>query len=61
MDGPFQHGIRGRVHPMTTTVPVRLVCWNIEHKHAPWRMLRGMDADVALLDAATAPGRRHIP
>ena len=40
---------------MTTTVPVRLVCWNIEHKHAPWRMLRGMEADVALLQETRPP------
>ena len=33
----------------------RLICWNIEHKRASWRMLREMEADVALLQEARPP------
>lgn len=40
---------------MTATNPVTLVCWNIEHKHAPWRVLRSMEADVALLQETRPP------
>ena len=37
------------------TNPVTLVCWNIENKHASWRLLRTMEADVALLQEARPP------
>ena len=40
---------------MTARNPVTLVCWNIEHKRASWRMLREMEADVALLQEARPP------
>ena len=30
----------------------RVVCWNIAKRHAPWRELVAMDADVALLQEA---------
>ena len=40
---------------MTATNPVTLVCWNIENKHASWRVLRTMEADVALLQEARPP------
>ena len=40
---------------MPVTNPVTLVCWNIEHKHASWRVLRDMDADVALLQEVRPP------
>ena len=30
----------------------KVVCWNIARKHAPWRELVAMDADVALLQEA---------
>ena len=40
---------------MTATNPVTLVCWNIEHKHASWRVLHNMEADVALLQEARPP------
>lgn len=40
---------------MTATHPVTLVCWNIEHKHEPWRILRKMKADVALLQETRPP------
>ena len=36
---------------MTTTV----VCWNIAKRHAAWRQLVGMGADVALLQEAGEP------
>ena len=35
--------------------PVTLVCWNVEHKHASWRVLRDMEADVALLQETRPP------
>ena len=45
---------------MTAANAVTLVCWNIEHKHASWRVLREMEADVALLqEARPAAGRRR--
>ena len=40
---------------MTATHPVTLVCWNIEHKHEPWRILRKMKADVSLLQETRPP------
>ena len=40
---------------MMATNPVTLVCWNIENKHASWRLLRTMEADVALLQEARPP------
>ena len=40
---------------MTARDPVKLVCWNLEKKHASWRMLRDMEADVALLQETRPP------
>ena len=34
---------------------VKMVCWNIAHRHAAWRFLLGCDADVALLQEAVSP------
>ena len=35
---------------------IKIVCWNIEKLHAPWRELVEMDADVALLqEVGTVP------
>ena len=34
---------------------VKLVCWNIAHRHAAWRSLAGSDWDVALLQEARIP------
>ena len=31
---------------------VRIVCWNTNRKQEPWRPLRGMDADLALVQEA---------
>ena len=36
-------------------MPVKVVSWNIAHKREPWRVLAGMDADIALLQEAGAP------
>ena len=38
-------------------MPVKVVSWNIAHKREPWRVLAGMDADIALLQEAGAPPR----
>ena len=35
--------------------PVKIISWNIAHRHAPWRSLLEMDADVALLQEAGKP------
>ena len=40
---------------MAKVRPITLVCWNIEHKSEPWRVLRGMEADVALLQETRPP------
>ena len=40
---------------MTAANAVTLICWNSEHKHASWRVLREMEADVALLQEARPP------
>ena len=40
---------------MAKVSPITLVCWNIEHKSEPWRVLRGMEADVALLQETRPP------
>lgn len=37
---------------MEEKLTTRIVCWNIAKKHAPWRELVAMDADVALLQEA---------
>ena len=34
---------------------VTVVSWNIATRHAPWRQLLQMDADVALLQEAALP------
>ena len=34
---------------------VKIVCWNIAHKHAAWRFLLGCEADVALLQETVLP------
>ena len=36
-------------------VVLRVVCWNIAHRHKPWHHLSGMDVDVALLQEAGRP------
>ena len=35
--------------------PVKIICWNIARKHAAWRSLLEMDADLALLQEAGKP------
>ena len=35
--------------------PVKIICWNIAHRHEPWRRLLEMDADIALLQEAGEP------
>ena len=39
------------VHPL----PLRIVSWNIARRSEPWEVLGAMDADIALLQEATAP------
>ncbi len=34
---------------------VKIVCWNIAHRHAAWRFLLGCEADVALLQETVLP------
>ena len=34
---------------------VKIVCWNIAHRHAAWRFLLDCDADIALLQEAGPP------
>ena len=34
---------------------LKIVCWNIAHKHAAWRFLLGCEADVALLQETVLP------
>ena len=34
---------------------VKIVCWNIAHRHAAWRFLLECDADIALLQEAGPP------
>ena len=34
---------------------VKIVSWNVAHRHEPWRCLLDMDADVALLQEAGEP------
>lgn len=34
---------------------VKIICWNIAGRQAPWRTLLDMDADVALLQEASPP------
>ena len=36
-------------------MPVKVVSWNVAHLIEPWRVLTGMDADIALLQEAVAP------
>ncbi len=35
--------------------PVKIICWNIGRRHAAWRCLLEMDADLALLQEAGEP------
>ena len=53
MSGPDVHF--GRFLPMAqhpSDAPVRIVSWNIAGRAKPWRELRDMDADLALLQEA---------
>ena len=34
---------------------MRIVCWNIDKRHEPWRELLQMDADIAILQEADRP------
>ena len=34
---------------------LRVICWNIQKMHAPWRALAAMNADIALLQEASPP------
>ena len=40
-----------RAYPL----PVKIVSWNIARRSDPWRVLDGMDADIALLQEAAKP------
>ena len=34
---------------------VKIICWNIAHRHAAWRLLARCDVDIALLQEAVLP------
>ena len=45
--------IPGNHFPIKVEMATQLVNWNISKRHAPWRQLVTMEADVALLQEAS--------